>query len=75
MNILYIINSNVIHSPQMVANFLGQFGTDYLNFLWLRLIADHAAQTQYGITLDDINDNCLNEHIIDSEQAIDCQQV
>ena len=48
----------------MVANSLGQCGPDCLKFLWIT--ADHAAQTQYGFSLDDVNNNCLNEHIIDS---------
>ena len=30
-----------------------------------------AAQTQYDFSLDDININCLKEHIMDSQQAID----
>ena len=46
---------------------------DCLKFLWLT--ADHAAQTQYGFSLDDVNNNCLNEHIIDSQQAIDYRRV
>ena len=49
----------------MVANSLGQFSP---KFLWLT--ADRAAKTQYGCSLDDINNNCLNEPIIDSQQAI-----
>ena len=44
----------------MVANSLGQCGPDSLKFLWLT--ADHAAQTKYGFSLDDVNNNCLNEH-------------
>ena len=38
-------------------------------FLWLA--ADNAAKTQYSFSLDDVNNNCLNEHIIGSKQAID----
>ena len=57
----------------MVANFLCRCGPDCLKFLWLT--AEHAAQTQYGFSLDDINNNCLNEHIIDSQQAIDYRRV
>ena len=52
----------------MVAHSVGQCGRDCLKFLWLT--ADHAAQTQYSFSLDDINNSCLNENIIDSQQAI-----
>ena len=45
----------------MVANSLGQCGPDCRKFLLLT--ADHAAQTQYDFSLDDVNNNCLNEHI------------
>ena len=41
--------------------------------LWLT--ADHAAQTQYGFILDGVKNNCLNEHIIDLQQAIDYRRV
>ena len=51
----------------MVANSSGQCYPDYLKMLWLTV--DHATQTQY-----DIN-NCLNENIIDSQQAIGYRQV
>ena len=53
----------------MVANSLVQFGRDCLKFL--RLTADHPAQKQYGFSLDDVNNNCLDEKIIDSQQSID----
>ena len=26
---------------------------------------------EHGFSLDDVNNNCLNKHIIDSQQAID----
>ena len=54
-------------------NSLGQCGPDCLKFLWLT--ADHAAQTQYSFSLDYVDNNCLNEHIIDSQQAIDYRRV
>ena len=53
--------------------FLCQCGPDCLKFLWLT--AYHAAQTQYGFSLDDVNNNCLNKHIMDSQQAIDYRRV
>ena len=37
--------------------------------LWLT--ADLAIQTQYGFSLDGINNNFLDKHIIDSQQAMD----
>ena len=46
----------------IVANSLGQCDPDCLKTLWL--IADHAAQTLYGFSLDDVNNNGLNEQII-----------
>ena len=57
----------------MVANTLGQCGPDCLGFLWL--MADHAAQTQYGFSLDDLNNSCSNELIFTSQQAIDYRRV
>ena len=50
-------------------NSLGQCGPDCLKFLWLT--ADLAIQTQYGFSLDGINNNFLDKHIIDSQQAMD----
>ena len=67
-----IINSNVMLAP-MVANSFAQCGPDCLKLLWLA--ADRAAQTQYCFSLDEVNNNCLNEHIIDSQQAIDYQRI
>ena len=57
----------------MVANTLGQCGSDCLGFLWL--MADYATQTQHGFSLDDLNNSCSNEHIFTSQQAIDYQRV
>jgi hypothetical protein len=57
----------------MAANSLGQCGPDCLQFLWLA--ADHAAQIQYGFSLDDININYLNENSITSKQNIDYRRV
>ena len=57
----------------MVANSLGQCGPDCLKFLWIT--ADHAAQTQYGFSLDDIHRNDMNERSITSQQATDYRRV
>ena len=55
------------------ANSSGRCGPDCLKILWLT--ADHPAESHYGFSLDDVNNNYLNEHIIDSQQAIDYQRV
>ena len=57
----------------IVANSLGLWGPHCLKTLWLR--EHHSAQTQYGFSLGDVNNNCLNEHVIDSHQAIDYWRV
>ena len=70
----FVGQRNFIHAfAPMVANSLGQCGPDCLEFLWLT--AEHAAQTQFGFGLDDVNNNCLNEQVIDSQQAIDFWKV
>ena len=38
---------------------------DCLKFLWLT--PDHSAQTYYGFSLDDVNNYCLNEPIMDND--------
>ena len=76
-NISNIINSNDTLSPPwwqiLWANHRRQCGPDCLKFLWI--MADHAAQTQYGFSLDDIQCNDMNEHSITSQQAIDYRRV